>query len=893
MKYWQLVILAAWVSTGIAAVHACDVEFTLDRTGSPANQVLISGTFNGWAATVPAGAWEMTDSDHNNIWELNTDLAIDTYLYKFIVDGAWIQDPANPESDPDGFGGYNSILNVDCDEPHFNINSVYMNESAGAFTSSLTFIPGEDGGNLDSATVSVTLNYQSLPASAWLVSGNSLQVNVSGILDGINDIRVNGSSTGGIAAETILLKAYKGYSKDWRDAVMYFAMTDRFYNGDSANDDPISGLPELTNYVGGDLQGILDKIEDGYFSDLGVNAIWISWPGDNPDTAEWGSYVDSDDCQIPQGAPGYPRVDKQYSGYHGYWPRYLDQVEEHFGTMDTLKNLVIAAHQQGIRILIDLPINHVHESSPFVTNHPTNYFNMDPIEICEEIAWARPQTCWFSEFLPDIHYENERAVRDFMRMASWWVEQSGCDGFRVDALKHVAWNFINSLRYEMNQKFGRSDVEFYLVGETFSGDPNDIANYIGEDLVHGQFDFPLNLHMLKAFGTQETGLDSLYSSTRSFQETYRNKYASAVMSNFIGNHDIARFLSLAAGDLYCGVWDNISHISQGWRHPPGLPNDEAPYAKLRIAFTYLMTIPGIPLIYYGDEVGLPGANDPDNRRPMVFDGDLNGFQQENLEYLQMLTQIRNDHDGLRYGTLGPALWADSSFLAFPRLGTSERIAVVINRSGSSRTETINVSSLGVSNGQQMTDAISGNSVTVQNNSISVTLNAWSAAIYINETSGPSPTPTPTQPGPSPTPTPTPTPPGNPTFTPTPPVSPTPTNTPADTNRSVSIYTNQNMFTADDLFRLTVRVHNGPYPVTAALYVLLDAGGVYLFWPSWTEQLDFRSISIDAESDWLKNILDFQWPGGAGSGGAQFYAAIFQPMTWNLLADVDYCQFQWQ
>ena len=893
MKIWRLLFLPIWVSISWTNGLACDVQFSLDRSGSPANQVLVSGTFNDWASTVPEGAWEMVDPDQDGVWILDTDLPIDTYLYKFIVDGTWIQDPDNPEADPDGFGGYNSILNADCDEPHFVVDSTFMNESAGAFTASLEFVAGEDGGDLDPDSVSVSMNYVSLPAAAWLVSGNSVQVNVSGIQNGINDIRVNGAGTGGIPVETILLKAYKGYSKDWRDAVMYFTMTDRFFNGDPSNDAPLSGLPALTNYVGGDLQGILDKIESGYFADLGVSAIWISWPGDNPDTAETGSYVDSDDCQIPQGAPGYPRVEKQYSGYHGYWPRYLDRVEEHFGTMNTLKNMVTAAHRQGIRILIDLPINHVHDSSPFFLNHPTNYFNMDPIEICETIAWARPQTCWFSEFLPDIHYENERAVRDYMRMASWWVEESGCDGFRVDALKHVAWNFINSLRYEMNRKFGRSDVEFYLVGETFSGDPNDIANYIGEDLVHGQFDFPLNLHMLKAFGTQETGLDALYSSTRSFQEIYRNKYSSAVMSNFIGNHDIARFLSLAAGDLYCGVWDNISHISQGWRHPPSLPDNEEPYAKLRLAFSYLMTIPGIPLIYYGDEVGMPGANDPDNRRPMVFDDDLNAYQQENLAYIQTLTQIRQEHDGLRYGTLGPALLADSSFLAFPRLGTTERIAVVLNRSGSSRTETINVSSLGITNGNQLTDAISGNTATVQDNSISVTLNAWSAAIYIAEFSGPTPTPTPTPPGPSPTPTPTPTIPGNPTFTPTPAVSPTPTNTPADADRSVSIYTNQDIFTQNDLFRLTVRVQNGPYPMTAALYVLLDAGGVYFFWPDWSEVLDYRTINVDGESDWLKNLLEFEWPCETGSGNAMFYAAIFQPMTWNLMADVDYCQFQWQ
>ena len=119
---------AFWLSlTG----SACITHFSYDASANPATEVFLSGTFNNWASA-PPDVWQLTDDDHDQIWELTADLPIDTYLYKFIVDGVWIHDPANPEVDPDGFGGYNSVLSVACDEPEFTVDSYYLNEQAGA-----------------------------------------------------------------------------------------------------------------------------------------------------------------------------------------------------------------------------------------------------------------------------------------------------------------------------------------------------------------------------------------------------------------------------------------------------------------------------------------------------------------------------------------------------------------------------------------------------------------------------------------------------------------------------------------------------------------------------------------------------------------------------------------
>jgi hypothetical protein len=157
-----------------------------------------------------------------------------------------------------------------------------------------------------------------------------------------------------------------------------------------------------------------------------------------------------------------------------------------------------------------------------------------------------------------------------------------------------------------------------------------------------------------------------------------------------------------------------------------------------------------------------------------------------------------------------------------------------------------------------------------------------------------PTPTPTETG-TPTPTAT-TPGGNATPTPTAPgatVTPTRTPTPPDTNRSIEIQAQPPVITGGQTFSLIRTIRNGPYPVTASVYTLLEVYGYYYFWPSWSEDLDYRTMNLEADSVVRETLLEFEWPEDAGAGSATFWAALFAPMTWDLLADVDNCSFQWK
>jgi glycosidase len=393
-------------------------------------------------------------------------------------------------------------------------------------------------------------------------------------------------------------------------------------------------------------------------------------------------------------------------------------------------SLVDAAHARGIRVLLDFTANHVHTSSPLFEGHRHEYFNWPDNgseHICQNVGWDNePESCWFTEYLADFDYRSQAAVNAVVDNAVDWIVETGADGFRVDAVKHINRNFLRALRSRIERDVELTGIPFYLVGETFTGDAGLIASFVGDDLIHGQFDFPLNHQVLQAFATQSIGLDELDRNARAIKAAY----GGALMSNFIGNHDIARFVSLAAGDIYCGPWDVVSNIAQGWLYPPDAPGSADPHQRLRLALTYIMTIPGVPLIYYGDEMGMPGAGDPDNRRMMRFGDDLGWHEGETLGFVQRLGTARAEHPALRTGSWEAPLWEEGDVLAYPRQHADETVIVVLNRGGGDRELSLGVGGLGIADGEVFEDALSDAPVsgTVSGGQLSVTVPGQSPVI---------------------------------------------------------------------------------------------------------------------------------------------------------------------
>lgn len=700
--------------TGGPGPAACAGTAFVFAPGGAPSSVLLTGSFAGWAAE-PPGATVMADADGDGTFEATLALEPGDYQYKYVVDGVWRHDPAAPTAD-DGLGGLNNTLSVA--ECGVELVSYTVDAATGAFAAVLT----RPGGLAPADVVAVSVDGVPAPADAVTAVAGGVRVGWSGLSRGIHDIRV--VLEGG---DTRLLKVYVGVSSDWRDALIYFAMTDRFVNGDPANDAPVPGVDPRVNYQGGDFAGVTARLEDGYFDALGVGALWISWPIDGADGYHDGGYPDHHACGLD--AATTAQTPARFSAYHGYWPSHTDRIEARFGTLAELQALVRAAHARGIRVLLDFTANHLDTSSPVYEQHRDDGWFNTPVELCEVVGWdTKPTTCWFTPFLADIDYRTP-AARDFMLAhAEQVVLDTGADGMRLDAVKHIEPSFIAALRARMHRLAELTGVPFYLVGETFSGDVALVDRFVGPALLHGQFDFPANYQFLKGLGTQEIGLDAMDAAVRGIRAGYKD--GGALMSTFIGNHDIARFASVAAGQMYCGVWDVTSDVAQAWHYPPGPIESEAPYQKLALALAYAYTIPGVPLLYYGDEIGMPGAGDPDNRRMMRFGDALSGREAALLATVQKLGRARAAHPALSRGAWSAPLFADSELIAYARTTPGELAVIVLNRSSGARAVTLDVSSLPGALGAAFTDALGGPGATASGGELALTVPARTAAILI-------------------------------------------------------------------------------------------------------------------------------------------------------------------
>ncbi|HRG87136.1 MAG TPA: alpha-amylase family glycosyl hydrolase, partial [Chitinophagales bacterium] len=202
----------------------------------------------------------------------------------------------------------------------------------------------------------------------------------------------------------------------------------------------------------------------------------------------------------------------------------------------------------------------------------------------------------------------------------------------------------------------------------------------------------------------------------SLHETFDAYGYHHVMGNITGNHDMARFISYASGDL---KW-NENDKEAGWNRNITV-TDTIGYAKLKMLHAFNMTIPGIPIIYYGDEIGMPGANDPDNRRMMRFDN-LNPFETDVKNTVTELTKLRSSHMALLYGDF-EVLKVNATQYVYKRTYLNDEVIVVFNKSPQKTTIIVNDT---ISKNQYQPNF--GNIIVVSDNSIEVTLAPYSFEI---------------------------------------------------------------------------------------------------------------------------------------------------------------------
>lgn len=375
---------------------------------------------------------------------------------------------------------------------------------------------------------------------------------------------------------------------DWDEAVVYFMMTDRFFDGNKSNNTASGANTYGENpglYHGGDFAGVTAKLK--YLQDLGVNTIWITPIVEN---IKGVAVTDEGSEDVPYNA-----------AYHGYWASDFTKLNPTLGTTEEFKTMISEAHKRGMRIMVDIVVNHA--------GYGTESTFADMLR--DKSVSEGDIKSWQSG-LPDFATENADVRAKLVEWQTAWMKDYGVDYFRVDTVKHVdstTWAALKNSTTKVNSSFK-------MIGEYFG------AGYAsnGSSLGTGQMDADLDFD----FNDQAT---SFVSGNISSVEKFLSARNSALNNTYM----TGQFLS--------------SHDEDGFKAAlmkgKGYTKDEATSAAL-VAATLQLTAKGIPVIYYGEEVGLSGLNNypyQTNR----YDMDFNLATDDNVTYqhYKNLLRIRN------------------------------------------------------------------------------------------------------------------------------------------------------------------------------------------------------------------------------------------------------------
>ncbi len=515
-----------------------------------------------------------------------------------------------------------------------------------------------------------------------------------------------------LLARTEEREDHKGFTPS---DTIYLVMTDRFADGDPANDQPVSdpGGYDPTkprSWHGGDFAGITEHID--YLKALGVTALWTTPVYDN------GAMPDS---------------------YHGYAATNLYAVDPHFGTLEDYRKMSAALHAAGMKLIIDLVPNHIGVMHPWVADPPAadwlhgsvaqhlqagGDFNnlVDP--------HAAPATTvnlldgWFVDAMPDMNQENPLVSQYLIQNALWWVESARVDGIRIDTFPYVGRAFWHDYHAALHEAF----PNLTTVGEVFNGDAT-VTSFFAGGREHGgidtgldtPFDFPVHFAVrdVLAHDRPMSELAAVLRQDSLYPHPER-------LVHFFGNHDTTRFLTEANGSL----------------------------ARLKEAIGLLATLRGTPELYSGDEIGMPGGADPDNRRdfpggftqggsagqPSAFSATTRtADEQAVFAWTAGLFAVRKSHVALE-GAAQQDLFADDTAFVFARAEDAsgcaldhgrEEIVAAVNKGAGVRTisiSTANTALAGCSSLVPLAPA-DGGTASVQGGVVQLSVPADSFVLY--------------------------------------------------------------------------------------------------------------------------------------------------------------------
>jgi glycosidase len=727
----------------------CPHTFSLPDKGY--TTVVLQTDYDNWTTGIPMAK--------SGTWQVTTQVPYGKDVeYKFVADGNWLASPGDPQislpSISQGMNTNNILQAVTCGVPSPGALSLVggaVTTTATSYSFQVRWSPG--AAEIDPSKTVITLNGAAVTAP-YDPCSHTFTVSVSsgitvpdklGYLFQVTDY--NGQTSRLFVPFWIEATPF-----EWRDAFIYEIMVDRFLASGTTSLAGPNGPPTdpVGDWKGGDYGGVTQKITSGYFDAMGVNTLWLSSPDLGTKLCEMGVGANAGHC---------------LSGYHSYFPisggwtygsendpaykghGVTQPIDPHFGTLADLQTLVNTAHRHGIRVLVDLVVNHVFSDAappssqspqlaPLAVLHQSEqaWFNVPyngGVNDCgganlwdtpESQTWNRAD-CWFDPYLPDFNTTSPTVNDAVANHAVWLMEQLDLDGFRIDAVKQVDHALCSDLRSKIDAEIA-TNLPFYMVGEALGGVQGNVFDCVATDKLNGSMDDPLHNTIVGTILQNDTSSEGpaqdLYNGVVADEGSgWTGSAPGALMGHFFGSHDTPRAISLAVGDSNGNPWSGA---------PPAQETNPTAFARLRLAQAFLLTYDSIPVLWMGDEFGQPGTIDPDCRRMMRFGAALNSLEQATLTNLQTIGKLRAAHSALRRGPR-TNLWVDGTFYADGRVDGADIAVVALNLGSSPATHTMNVGNIGLTG--SVTDALSGTTLTVAPGGVSADGGVYAQSLTIS------------------------------------------------------------------------------------------------------------------------------------------------------------------
>lgn len=623
--------------------------------------------------------YEMTYNAGNKRFEYNYNkLESGCTYYRYKVGDEYILDKYNDKQEQKGGNDYSYIeyykLNATIQAEVMNASFNYNENNVVKFT-----VNQDENDTKKMEVASASIDVSSLGGSSTLAIVPDLQaVTISATTDTslgkktlpivVTDQYGNEYSTS-VQVEVTARTKKNAKDFDWDESVIYFMVTDRFFDGNESNNTASGaqtyGKDNAGLYHGGDFAGITQKLD--YLEDLGINTIWITPIVENIPGV---TVTDTGKEDVPYNA-----------AYHGYWASDFTKLNPTLGTKEEFQTLIDQAHNRGIRIMVDIVVNHAGYDTKFG----------DMIRSEDDVVSGSDQKDSLSD-LPDFKTEDPAVSAQLVKWQTQWVKDFGIDYFRVDTVKHVE----NDTWAELKNALTEVDSDFKMIGEYAGGGYASNGNTLGTGEMDSDLDFDFND---QAANFVKGNISSVENFLASRNSALNNTY---MTGQFLGSHDEDGFKQ---------------KLLDG-----GMKEDAATAASM-VAASLQITAKGQPVIYYGEEIGQTGLNNyPYQTNRYDFDWSIVSNDNKTYQHYKKMLSIRNAYtDVFARGDRKTILASDENgYDIVSRSYKGTKLYVGLNIKDVAQTVEIPVSE---NNGTVLKDLYSGKTYTVSNGKIKVIIPA--------------------------------------------------------------------------------------------------------------------------------------------------------------------------